>query len=152
MSEDTVKKTGHTRWFISSLLSSMIILNYFDRVAISVAAPAIQDSFHLTATELGIVFSIYTYSYTIMQIPVGSLLDKFGVAWVTRVGMFIWSLLTISMAFLQGKLLLYIVRFLIGIMSASAFPAASKATSLWFPPKNVGYLTLYLIQQQNFQM
>ena len=134
MSEHTVKRTGRTRWFISSLLSSMIILNYFDRVAVSVAAPAIQDAFHLTGTELGIVFSIYTYSYTIMQIPAGSLLDRFGVAWVTRVGMVIWSLLTMSMAFLQGKLLLYIVRFLIGIMSASAFPAASKATSLWFPP------------------
>ena len=99
MSEHTVKRTGRTRWFISSLLSSMIILNYFDRVAVSVAAPAIQDAFHLTGTELGIVFSIYTYSYTIMQIPAGSLLDRFGVAWVTRVGMVIWSLLTMSMAF-----------------------------------------------------
>lgn len=103
MSEHTVKRTGRTRWFISSLLSSMIILNYFDRVAVSVAAPAIQDAFHLTGTELGIVFSIYTYSYTIMQIPAGSLLDRFGVAWVTRVGMVIWSLLTMSMAFFARK-------------------------------------------------
>ncbi|MCG8396071.1 MFS transporter [Bacillus atrophaeus] len=138
MSREHVKQSGHTRWYISSLLSSIIILNYFDRVAISVAAPAIQDSFHLSATELGIVFSIYTYSYTIMQLPVGSLLDKFGVAWVTRVGMTIWSILTIFLAFLQGKLLLYIVRFLIGLTSASAFPAASKATALWFPPSERG--------------
>lgn len=73
-----------------------------------------------------------------MQIPVGSLLDRYGVAWVTKIGMIIWSLLTISMAFLQGKLLLYLVRFLIGITNASAFPAASKATSLWFPPNERG--------------
>ncbi len=138
MSQEHVKRPGHTRWYISSLLSGIIILNYFDRVAISVAAPAIQDSFHLSATELGIVFSIYTYSYTIMQLPVGGLLDKFGVAWVTRVGMTIWSILTIFLAFLQGKLLLYIVRFLIGLTSASAFPAASKATALWFPPSERG--------------
>lgn len=50
MSQERVKRPGHTRWYISSLLSGIIILNYFDRVAISVAAPAIQDSFHLTAT------------------------------------------------------------------------------------------------------
>lgn len=92
----------------------------------------------MTATQLGIVFSIYTYSYTLMQIPVGSLLDKYGVAWVTRVGMTLWSFLTIILAFLQGKLLLYIVRFLIGLTSASAFPAASKATALWFPPNERG--------------
>ncbi|GIN45802.1 MFS transporter [Bacillus paralicheniformis] len=138
MAQELGKRPGHTRWYISSLLSSMIILNYFDRVAISVAAPAIQDSFQLTATQLGIVFSIYTYSYTLMQIPVGSLLDKYGVAWVTRVGMTVWSFLTIILAFLQGKLLLYIVRFLIGLTSASAFPAASKATALWFPQNERG--------------
>ncbi|PLC14991.1 MFS transporter [Bacillus paralicheniformis] len=138
MTQELEKRPGHTRWYISSLLSSMIILNYFDRVAISVAAPAIQDSFQLTATQLGIVFSIYTYSYTLMQIPVGSLLDKYGVAWVTRVGMTVWSFLTIILAFLQGKLLLYIVRFLIGLTSASAFPAASKATALWFPQNERG--------------
>lgn len=138
MSQELEKRPGHTRWYISSLLSGMIILNYFDRVAISVMTPAIQDSFQLTATQLGIVFSIYTYSYTLMQIPVGSLLDKYGVAWVTRVGMTLWSFLTIILAFLQGKLLLYIVRFLIGLTSASAFPAASKATALWFPPNERG--------------
>lgn len=40
--------------------------------------------------------------------------------------------------FLQGKLLLYLFRFLIGLTSASAFPAASKATALWFPPSERG--------------
>ncbi|MCY8231441.1 MFS transporter [Priestia endophytica] len=134
MGVDKIERPGRTRWLISSLLSSLIILNYFDRVAISVAAPAIQESFHLSATEIGLVFSIYTYSYTMMQIPVGSLLDRFGVSWVARIGMVLWSLLTITMAFLQGKLLLYTVRFLIGLTGASAFPAASKATAMWFPP------------------
>lgn len=64
MAQELEKRPGHTRWYISSLLSSMIILNYFDRVAISVAAPAIQESFQLTATQLGIVFSIYTPTHT----------------------------------------------------------------------------------------
>lgn len=99
MVQELEKRPGHTRWYISSLLSSMIILNYFDRVAISVAAPAIQDSFQLTATQLGVVFSIYTYSYTLMQLPVGSLLDRYGVAWVTRIGMAVWSCLTVILAF-----------------------------------------------------
>lgn len=34
MSQERVKRPGHTRWYISSLLSGIIILNYFDRVAI----------------------------------------------------------------------------------------------------------------------
>lgn len=111
----------------------MIILNYFDRVAIAVAAPELQASFHLSATEIGLVFSIYNYAYTMMQLPIGSMLDKWGVSWITRIGMAVWSVLTILFAFISGKLLLYMIRFFTGIMSASAFPAASKATANWFP-------------------
>ncbi|MCM3594190.1 MFS transporter [Metabacillus idriensis] len=123
----------NTRWAISSLLSSLIILNYFDRVAIAVAAPELQQSFALTAFEIGLVFTIYNYAYTLMQLPIGGMLDKWGVAWVTRIGMILWTILTLSIVFIQGKFLLYFLRFLTGITSASAFPAASKATANWFP-------------------
>ncbi|MEC1619860.1 hypothetical protein P9D76_21480, partial [Bacillus haynesii] len=34
MAQDLEKRPGHTRWYISSLLISKIILNYFYRVAI----------------------------------------------------------------------------------------------------------------------
>ncbi|MTH51964.1 MFS transporter [Bacillus mangrovi] len=123
----------NTRWAISSLLCTMIILNYFDRVAIAAAAPELQSSFNLSATEIGLVFSIYNYAYTMMQLPIGPMLDRWGVFWITRIGMAVWSVLTILFAFVSGKLLLYVLRFLTGIMSASAFPAASKATANWFP-------------------
>ncbi|WP_050615197.1 MFS transporter [Bacillus testis] len=131
--EKIMRPRQNTRWAISSLLSTMIILNYFDRVAVAVAAPELQQSFALSAFEIGLVFTVYNYSYTLMQLPIGWLLDKKGVGWVTRIGLVLWSILTISFAFIQGKLLLYIIRFLTGITSASAFPAASKATASWFP-------------------
>ncbi|MGD7008181.1 MFS transporter [Metabacillus sp. 84] len=135
MSDQAIQRPSgkNTRWSISALLCSIIILNYFDRVAIAVAAPELQAGFNLSATEIGLVFSIYNYAYTLMQLPIGSMLDKWGVSWVTRIGMTVWSVLTILIAFISGKLLLYSLRFLTGIMSASAFPAASKATANWFP-------------------
>ncbi|MFS0783669.1 MFS transporter [Bacillus sp. 1P06AnD] len=131
-------KGSNTRWMISSLLCSMVMLNYFDRVAVSIAAPDLQHSFGLTAFEIGLVFSIYNYSYTLMQLPIGYLLDKKGVSPVVRTGLVIWSLLTIVFAFIQGKLLLYILRFFTGMASAAAFPAASKATANWFPAHERG--------------
>lgn len=123
----------NTRWSISALLCSVIILNYFDRVAISVAAPEVQKSFELSAFEIGLVFSIYTYSYTFMQLPIGGLLDRWGVGWITRISMVIWSVLSLLFAFVHGKLFLYALRLMTGAASASAFPAASKATANWFP-------------------
>lgn len=131
-------KGSNTRWVISSLLCSMIILNYFDRVAVSIAAPDLQQSFGLTAFEIGLVFSIYNYAYTFMQLSVGYLLDRRGVGPIVRIGLIFWSILTILFAFIQGKLLLYIVRFFTGMASAAAFPAASKATANWFPPHERG--------------
>ncbi|WP_242524659.1 MFS transporter [Metabacillus sp. cB07] len=123
----------NTRWTISALLSTFIILNYFDRVALAAAAPELQKAFSLSAFEMGLVFTVYNYAYTLMQLPIGSMLDRWGVSWVTRTGMVIWTFLTISLVFIQGTLLLYIIRFFTGITSASAFPAAAKATASWFP-------------------
>jgi MFS transporter, ACS family, D-galactonate transporter len=133
-SEKIIRPHGkNTRWAISSLLSSFIILNYFDRVAVAAAAPELQKAFSLSAFEMGLVFTIYNYAYTLMQLPIGGMLDKWGVGWVTRIGMILWTILTISIVFVQGTLLLYILRFFTGITSSSAFPAAAKATANWFP-------------------
>jgi hypothetical protein len=58
MGNDKIKRPRgkNTRLSISALLCSVIILNYFDRVAISVAAPEVQKSFELSAFEIGLVF------------------------------------------------------------------------------------------------
>src|SRR4051812_28248999 len=49
------------------------------RVSPSVMLDDLMFSFHLTASEVGILASVSTYFYSILQIPMGFLIDFYGV-------------------------------------------------------------------------
>jgi len=55
-----------------------LAINYIDRSAISVSLPFMTQDFHLTATEKGLVLSAFSWSYALMQLPAGRLIDRFG--------------------------------------------------------------------------
>jgi len=123
----------HRRWWIGVLLGSGILVNYFDRITLSVAAPQLQQEFGLNAAEIGLIFSIFFWSYALLQIPVGVVLDRFGVMPIGRIGAALWSLATALTALAGGVGGIIAARLLLGIAEAPAFPANAKATGYWFP-------------------
>ncbi len=123
----------HRRWWIGVLLGSGILVNYFDRITLSVAAPQLQQEFGLNAAEIGLIFSIFFWSYALLQIPVGVVLDRFGVMPIGRIGAALWSLATALTALASGVGGIIAARLLLGIAEAPAFPANAKATGYWFP-------------------
>ncbi|HXZ15848.1 MAG TPA: hypothetical protein VEH77_07760 [Roseiarcus sp.] len=58
---------GRRRWTIGVLLGVGILINYFDRVNISVAGPQLQQEFGLTPADLGLLFSAFFWSYAILR-------------------------------------------------------------------------------------
>jgi len=124
---------GRRRWTIGVLLGVGILINYFDRVNISVAGPQLQQEFGLTPADLGLLFSAFFWSYAILQVPVGMVLDRFGVMTVSRIGAFLWGVASGAVAFANGFSLIFAARVLLGVAEAPAFPANSKATGYWFP-------------------
>lgn len=124
---------GRRRWAIGVMLGVGILINYFDRVNISVAAPELQKEFGLTPGDVGLLFSAFFWSYAILQIPVGVVLDRFGVTTVSRIGAFLWGLGTAVVPLAGSFTTLFGARVLLGVAEAPAFPANSKATGYWFP-------------------
>jgi len=135
------KRVGNLRWGIAILLGIGIVINYFDRTNISVATKPFEQDFHLSAFQMGIVLSSYLWSYTLMQIPVGALLDRIGVKWLIRVGTIVWSIATFMTALVSGLGLVILSRILLGIAESPAFPGSSKATGYWFPLNERGLAT-----------
>jgi ACS family D-galactonate transporter-like MFS transporter len=121
------------RWWIGVMLGSGILINYFDRINLSVAGPEIQKVFGLDAAQLGWLFSAFFWSYALMQIPTGMILDRFGVTPISRIGAALWSVATALTALASGFGGVIAARILLGIAEAPAFPANSKATGYWFP-------------------
>ena len=75
-------KVRGLRWWIVSLIFLATLINYIDRLTISVLAPVITRDLGLTNTEFGGVVVWFLLAYTISQGVSGKLYDRVG----TRLG------------------------------------------------------------------
>src|SRR5258708_16482474 len=66
------------RWMIASLLGFGVLVNYFDRVNLSVSQDALHSAFGITTVQFGYLLSAYSWTYALMHLPSGVLLAPFG--------------------------------------------------------------------------
>jgi MFS transporter, ACS family, D-galactonate transporter len=121
------------RWGIAVLLGFGVLVNYFDRVNLSVSQQALTESFGISAVTFGYLSSAYNWTYAALQLPSGLLLDRFGVRLVGLVSTILWSVASFAAAMATGIRSLFAARFLLGVGEAPTFPANAKATGYWFP-------------------
>lgn len=134
------EKTGptHVRRVVIALLVLHYANTYLDRVAISQAAPVLRGEFHLSQTELGLVFTAFTVAYALFQLPGGWLADRFGPRRILTGIVTYWSIFTMATAAAWNTTSLVVIRFLFGAGEAGAFPSATRAFSRWLPKTERG--------------
>ena len=121
------------RWTIGLLLGLGVLVNYFDRVNLSVSHDALVGSFGITPQVFGQLSAAYSWTYAACQLPTGVILDAFGVRKVTITSVFIWGVASVAAALAPGVVLFFLARLLLGIGEAPTFPANAKAVGAWFP-------------------
>jgi ACS family D-galactonate transporter-like MFS transporter len=132
---------NRARWGIAFLLGFGVLINFFDRVNLSVAHDALRSTFHMDEIAFGYLAGAYNWTYAACQLPIGALLDAVGVAVVGRIGSFVWGVATLLAAISPTFGTLFASRMLLGIGEAPIFPANAKAIGLWFPPEERGLPT-----------
>ena len=125
----------HRRWGIALLLGFGVLVNYFDRVNLSVSQNALHASFGISTVMFGYLLSAYNWTYAACQLPSGLLLDRFGVKVVGRIGTILWSIASFAAAISTGVAGFFAARLLLGIGEAPTFPGNAKAIGYWFPEK-----------------
>jgi sugar phosphate permease len=116
----------------------LAVVTYLDRVCISAAAPYIMDDLHLSVLQMSVVFSAFTLSYSLFEIPSGWLGDVKGPRRVlTRIVLW-WSAFTMLTSAARGFQSLVAIRFLFGAGEAGAFPNVARSFSKWFPIRERG--------------
>lgn len=139
MTADT--KLPRQSWRIAWLLGLGVLVNYFDRVNLSVSHDALVAAFGISNITFGYLSGAYNWTYALCQMPIGVLLDKFGVRRVGRISTFLWSIASFGAAVSPNIPTLFGARLLLGVGEAPTFPANAKAVGLWFPPKIRGFAT-----------
>uniref|UniRef100_E6PYV8 Major facilitator superfamily (MFS) transporter n=1 Tax=mine drainage metagenome TaxID=410659 RepID=E6PYV8_9ZZZZ len=121
------------RWRIAWLLGLGVLVNFFDRVNLSVSQASIESGFHISVVAFGYLASAYALTYALLQLPIGVILDRFGIRRVGWVSILLWSVASFASALSMGYGSLFAARLLLGVGEAPTFPANAKAIGLWFP-------------------
>ena len=129
------------RWRIAVLLGIGVIVNFFDRVNLSVAITPLKSEYGLSTVALGYLLSSYSWTYIMLQLPSGSVLDRFGVKPVIRTSAFLWSVASFATALARGIVGMTSARLMLGVAEAPTFPGNAKAIGLWFPKNERGLAT-----------
>ena len=129
------------RWRIALLLGIGVIVNFFDRVNLSVAITPLRNEFGLSTVAVGYLLSTYSWTYILLQLPSGPVLDRFGVKPVIRISTFLWSVASFVTGWARGFAEMIGARLLLGIAEAPTFPGNAKAIGLWFPRSERGLAT-----------
>jgi len=121
------------------LLSLSVLINYIDRSNLSIAAELIKHEIHINDLQLGTLLSAFFWTYALMQIPAGWLVDRFDVKWVFAAGFFLWSLSTAITGVLHGFAALLIIRVILGLGESVAFPSYGKVLGSHFKESRRGF-------------
>lgn len=127
------RKIRGLRWWIIGLICTLTVINYIDRMTLSVLAPTIRETFGMSNASYSRVVTVFLLGYTISQAVSGKILDRIG----TRAGFMlfvgIWTAASMLHATARSVVQLGLFRFILGLGEAGNWPGAAKAVAEWFP-------------------
>lgn len=127
------ERRSRVRWVMIWLAFAGLTIAYVDRANLSVALPYMTRDLNIDPALSGLLLGAFFWTYSLFQIPMGMLVDRFGSRVLYAVAVTWWSLITVAMAAVRGTGSLIGARLLLGVGEAAAFPACTKVVERWFP-------------------
>jgi len=128
-SSSAIAPVGRAERTVLALLFFATLINYLDRLAISIVAPTLQDQFSFSNVDYSHIVFFFIFGYTLGQTLFGKLIDRLG----TRVGLLIcvglWSVAACLHSLAIGVFTFGLFRFLLGLAEGGNWPGAVKAVS-----------------------
>jgi MFS transporter, ACS family, D-galactonate transporter len=105
-----------------------MVIAYIDRTALSVAiaVPDFRDYFGLSNSQRGLMNSAFFWSYALLQVPAGWMVDRVGVKYPYAASFLFWSITSACTGFARSVTQLFVVRLLLGIGEATVAPASLR--------------------------
>lgn len=125
--------TTRKRFNILLLIFITVVINYMDRTNISVAASALSEELALTSVQMGLIFSAFGWTYSILQIPGGIAVDIVKARFLYPFILVAWSIATLVQGFISSFAALIGCRMAIGVFEAPSYPCNNKIVTSWFP-------------------
>ncbi|MDZ4801912.1 MAG: MFS transporter [Bryobacteraceae bacterium] len=120
-----------------------MVIAYIDRSNLSVAItlPEFRSHFQIADQERGSLLAAFFWSYALLQIPAGWIIDRFGVKKPFAIGFLVWSATSACTAFATSLQQLYFLRILLGVAEAVAPTASMRWIRFNYPDQQRGFAT-----------
>jgi MFS transporter, ACS family, D-galactonate transporter len=125
-------------WALAGMLCAAHSLGFVDRVVLSVATPVMMKELSLTPLVAGVLLSAFFWSYTLVQLPIGLVLVKYGVRWTMAVGFIIWTVSCALTGWVQTFAALVATRVGLGAGEAVIYPGTIHVGGVAFTERRRG--------------
>ncbi|WP_300753606.1 MFS transporter [Janthinobacterium sp.] len=132
---------SYRRGWIAVFLFALAMINYMDRIALSIAAKPIAAEFHLSPVGMGYLFSSFIWSYALFLIPMGIMIDRFGAKRMAGAGVLVWSAATALTGAANSFAALMAARLVMGAGESASNPVGAKVIRQWIPAAERGLVT-----------
>jgi ACS family glucarate transporter-like MFS transporter len=128
----------HRRFWIYFILFLLNAICYVDRMNMSVSGHTVATEFHLSPIQLGYLFAGFSWTYVVMLLPSGRLVDGLGVHRMAWISATVWSVAQALGGAAVGFTTLMLTRLGLGVGEAPAFPMSYRAVRDWGPASERG--------------
>lgn len=136
--EATHSNKSTNGYLIWASVALFFFYQYMLRVYPSVMVNELRFDFALTAEQFSYFGAFNLYAYSLLQIPVGLLVDKYGVKRIVLISIALCLVATALASFTHHLYLAYLSRVLMGAGSACAFMCTLKTVVEYLPEKGKG--------------
>lgn len=140
-----IKKKINRAVLVISLCAAFLFYKYILQNFPSVMAPQLMESFHLQGLGLGVLSGVYFWTYLIIPLFVGIMLDHYGTRWVTTAAIICCALGVFTFAQAEQLNVAIWGRALIGVGVSFASITYFKLAAVWFEKKYYALLTSLLV-------
>ena len=123
-------------WRVCLFLLSATLLSYLDRQALSVVAPKVSAELQLDNAQLGLLLSAFFWTYALMHIFIGYILDRFDIRSTYALFVGLWSLAQIGCGLVTGFTGLFTGRLFLGAFETAGQTGAARIIARIMPPED----------------
>ncbi len=121
-------------WVALGMLWFVYVLNFLDRQLLSILAKPIQDTMHISDSQLGLIGGLYfAFFYCFIAIPVGWLADRTNRIAILALACAIWSAATAACGLARNYGEFAVARMTVGFGEAGGVPPSYAIISDYFP-------------------
>ncbi|WP_394839053.1 MFS transporter [Pendulispora rubella] len=133
VAREAMARPSRRRWLVIGLIFVVTLINYLDRLTVSVLAPVITEAMKLSNLQYASLATWFLLAYTLSQSLSGRIYDRMGIRRGFTLSVVVWSLSAMAHAFVRGLGGLSVLRFCLGLGEAGNWPGAAKVVAEWFP-------------------